>query len=61
MMSEEILGLRATPPDVASEAAGVAGNIATAVVRQPFDGDRQAIDSAEPTLDRRHHQVAHPR
>ena len=36
-------------PDVASEPAGVAGNIATAVVRQAFDGDRHAIDSVEPT------------
>jgi hypothetical protein len=33
--------------DVASEAAGLTGKIATAVVRQPFDGDRQTIDHAE--------------
>ena len=36
--------------------AGVPG---TAVVRQPFDGDRQAVDPAEPMLDGGHHQVPH--
>ena len=30
--------------DVASEAARIASNVAAAVVRQPFDGDRQAVD-----------------
>ena len=37
--------------DVVSEAARVAGNVAAAVVRQPFGGDRQAADPAEPMLD----------
>jgi hypothetical protein len=45
--------------DVASEAAGIASNVAAAVVRQPFDGDRQAVDPAEPMLDGGHHQVPH--
>ena len=46
-------------PDVAGEAAGVAGDVATAVIRKPFDRDGQAIDLAEPVLDGSHHQVAH--
>src|SRR5262249_62225315 len=46
-------------PDVASEAAGVAGDIAAAVIRKPFDRDGQAIDPAKPVLDGSHHQVAH--
>ena len=45
--------------DVASEAASIAGDIATAVVGEPFDGDRQTIDPAEPMLDGSHHQVPH--
>ena len=43
--------------DVASEAAGITCNVAAAVVRQPLDGDRQAIDPAKPMLDGRHLQV----
>src|SRR5262249_39730375 len=46
-------------PDVAGEAAGVAGDVAAAVIRKPFDRDGQAIDLAEPVLDGSHHQVAH--
>src|SRR5262249_59959181 len=46
-------------PDVAGEAAGVAGDVAAAVIRKPFDRHGQAIDLAEPVLDGRHHQVAH--
>jgi hypothetical protein len=46
-------------PNVASEVARIAGHVAAAVVRQPFDGDRQAVDPAEPMLDGSHHQVAH--
>ena len=46
-------------PDVASEAAGIAGNVAAAVVEQPFDRYRQAVDPAKPMLHGRHHQVAH--
>src|SRR5262249_17979953 len=42
-----------------SEAAGVAGDVAAAVIRKPFDRDGQAIDLAEPVLDGSHHQVAH--
>ena len=38
-------------PDVAGEAAGVAGDVAAAVIRKPFDRDGQAIDLAEPVLD----------
>ena len=34
-------------PDVAGEAAGVAGDVAAAVIRKPLDRDRQAIDLAE--------------
>ena len=30
--------------DVASEAAGIASNVAAAIVGKPFDGDRYAID-----------------
>ena len=45
--------------DVASEAAGIASDIATAIVGKPFDGDRQTIDPAEPMLDGSHHQIAH--
>ena len=45
--------------DVASEAARIAGNVAAAVVRQPFDGDRRAVDPAEPMLDGGYHQVTH--
>jgi hypothetical protein len=29
------------------------------IVREPFDGDRQAIDPAEPMLDRSDHQITH--
>ena len=46
-------------PDVAGEAAGVAGDVAAAVIRKPFDRDGQAIDLAKPVLDGSHHQVAH--
>ena len=46
-------------PDVAGEAAGVAGDVAAAIIRKPFDRDGQAIDLAEPVLDGSHHQVAH--
>ena len=46
-------------PDVASEAAGIASDVATALVRQPLDVDWQAIDPAEAILDGCHHQVAH--
>src|SRR3974377_794376 len=45
--------------DVPSEAAGIASDVAAAIVGQPFDRDRQAIDLAEAMLDSRHHQVAH--
>ena len=31
-------------PDVAGEAAGVAGDVAAAIIRKPFDRDGQAID-----------------
>ena len=46
-------------PNVAGEAAGVAGDVAAAVIRKPFDRNGQAIDLAEPVLDGNHHQVAH--
>jgi hypothetical protein len=46
-------------PDVAGEAAGVAGDVAAVVIRKPFDRDGQAIDLVEPVLDGSHHQVAH--
>jgi hypothetical protein len=46
-------------PDVAGEAAGVAGDVAAAVIRKPFDRHGQAIDLAKPVLDGSHHQVAH--
>ena len=46
-------------PDIASEAAGIACNVAAAIVGQPFDGERQAVDPAEPMLDGGHHQVPH--
>src|SRR5262249_60859875 len=46
-------------PDVAGEAAGVAGDVAAAIIRKPFDRDGQAIDLAKPVLDGSHHQVAH--
>ena len=36
------------------EAAGVAGDVAAAVVRKPFDRDGQAIDLAEPVIDGSH-------
>src|SRR5262249_39130995 len=38
---------------------GVAGDVAAAVIRKPFDRDGQAIDLAKPVLDGSHHQVAH--
>ena len=34
-------------PDVAGEAAGVTSQVAAAVVGEPFDRDREAIDPAE--------------
>src|SRR4029450_5461691 len=46
-------------PNVAGEAAGVAGDIAAAVIRKPFDRDGQAIGLAKPAADASHHQVAH--
>src|SRR6266446_10150805 len=46
-------------PDVAAEAAGVAGDVAAAVIRKPFDRHGRAIDLAKPVLDGSHHQVAH--
>src|SRR5262249_3834661 len=46
-------------PDVAGEAAGVAGDAAAAVIRKPFDLDGQAIAPAEPVLQGSHHQAAH--
>ena len=38
--------------DIASEGAGIASDIATAIVAKPFDGVRQAIYRTEPLLDR---------
>src|SRR5437588_9557900 len=43
----------------ADRAANVAGDVAAAIIRKPFDRDGQAIDLAEPVLDGSHHQVAH--
>src|SRR6185369_9853086 len=48
-------------PDVAGEAAGVTSQVAAAVVGEPFDRDREAIDPAEAVFDSRHHQVTHIR
>src|SRR5271163_4485111 len=45
--------------DVASEAASIASDIAAAIVREPFDGNRQSIDRAEPMLNGSDHQVTH--
>ena len=44
---------------MSSEAAGIACNVAAAVVEQLFDGEWQAVDPAEPMLDGGHHQVPH--
>ena len=41
-----------------SEAAGIASDVAVAVVGEPFDGKRQAIDPAEP-MNGSHRQVTH--
>src|SRR6185369_13030020 len=38
-------------PDVAGEAAGVTSQVAAAVVGEPFDRDREAIDPAEAVFD----------
>src|SRR5262245_14087034 len=46
-------------PDVAGEAAGVAGDVAAAIIRKPFDPHGQALDLAKPVLDDSDHQVAH--
>ena len=43
--------------DVASEAAYLAGEVTGAIVGQPLDGDRQAIDRAEAMLDGSEHQI----
>src|SRR2546430_4639301 len=43
--------------DVASEAACLAGDITAAIVGQPLDGDRQAIDQPEAMLDGSDHQI----
>jgi hypothetical protein len=43
--------------DVASEAACLAGEVTAAIVGQPLDGDRQAIDLAEAMLDGSEHQI----
>src|SRR4029450_10128165 len=37
--------------DVASEAACLAGDVTAAIVGQPLDGDRQAIDQPQAMLD----------
>jgi hypothetical protein len=49
-----VLGSR---PMSRAKPARIAGDVAAAVVGQPFDGDRQVVDPAEPMLDGRHHQV----
>src|SRR5262249_61456471 len=43
--------------DVASKAACLAGEVTAAIVGQPLDGDRQAIDRAEAMLDGSEHQI----
>ena len=43
--------------DVASEAACLAGDVTAAIVGQPLDGDRQAIDQPEAMLDGSEHQI----
>src|SRR5262249_44744467 len=43
--------------EVASEAACLVGEVTAAIVGQPLDGDRQAIDRAEAMLDRSEHQI----
>jgi isopentenyl diphosphate isomerase/L-lactate dehydrogenase-like FMN-dependent dehydrogenase len=43
--------------DVASEAACLAGEVTAAIVGQPLNGDRQAIDRAEAMLDGSEHQI----
>jgi hypothetical protein len=43
--------------DVASAAACLAGEVTAAIVGQPLDGDRQAIDRAEAMLDGSEHQI----
>src|SRR5262249_61338099 len=43
--------------DVASEAACLAGEVTAAIVGQPLDGDRQAIDRAEAMLDGSEHRI----
>ena len=43
--------------DVASKAACLAGEVTAAIVGQPLDGDRQAIDQPESMLDGSEHQI----
>jgi hypothetical protein len=43
--------------DVANEAACLVGEVTAAIVGQPLDGDRQAIDRAEAMLDGSEHQI----
>ena len=43
--------------EVASKAACLAGEVTAAIVGQPLDGDRQAIDRAEAMLDGSEHQI----
>src|ERR1700722_14778245 len=37
----------------------IGSNVAAAIVGEPFDGERQAIDPTEPMFDGSHHQVTH--
>src|SRR5438128_5006511 len=46
-------------PDLPSKTAGLPGGITTAIIRQPFDRDRQPVDQTEAMLDRHQHEVAH--
>ena len=43
--------------DVASEPACLVGDVTAAIIGQPLDGDRQAIDQAEAMLDGSDHQI----
>lgn len=45
--------------DLAGEAAGLLGGVAAAVIRQPFDGGRQPVHTAEAMLHGGGHQIAH--
>ena len=45
--------------DVTSEGSCIAGDLAAAVVAEPFDRLRQAVHAAEPLLDGGDHEVAH--